>query len=192
MLTLSTQESLYSTIKGFCTVEISSICITTNQDSNLKCTMFTGIISVLLITVNMCSWNLVLNPKKKKHKTNLQVSRSAGSISLTSKTDLLQHIPINAWEYEYIENTSSDTQMTILLYVKCKHSMILTSSFRAYASQEEQNQKNLSQSALEFHTGPSYALPLSFFTVLKMPIFLQRMHKTMRGLTVTDTYTDAS
>lgn len=45
--------------------------------------------------------------------------------------------------------------------------MILTSSFRAYASREEQNQKNLSQSALEFHTGPSYALPLSFFTVLK-------------------------
>lgn len=66
--------------------------------------------------------------------------------------------------------------------------MILTSSFRAYASREEQNQKNLSRSALEFHTGPSYAPPLSFFTVLKTPIFLERMHKTMRGLTVTDTH----
>lgn len=111
MLTLSTQESLYSTMKGFCTVEISSICITTNQDGNLKRKTFTGIISVLLITVSMCSRNLVLNrKKKKKHKTNLQVSRSAGSISLTSKTDLLQHIPIHAWGYEYIENTSSQTQ----------------------------------------------------------------------------------
>lgn len=36
ILTRSTHESLYSTINGFCTVEISSICITTNQYSYLK------------------------------------------------------------------------------------------------------------------------------------------------------------
>lgn len=43
----------------------------------------------------------------------------------------------------------------LIVALKKKIGRALTFSFHAYVLQEEQNQKNLSQSAPEFHTAPS-------------------------------------